>query len=146
MQEMLPIQSHSLNFLTLIAYLLKHWKPTKACQTTTMQSIWCNFVTQSLFGTLNYWTSEVRLRCGNLACSNKFSGQGVHVYFRKSKSKFKFVRLFKPDAVLFALVHDFPLYFFVFITLGVCYEYNSTKVCFWILSPSFPPQTLVCLN
>jgi len=81
--------------------------------------------------------SEVRLRRRNLACSNKYGGQGVHVYFQKSKSKFKFARPFKPDAVLFALVHDFPLYFFVFVTLGVCYEYDSTKVRFWILSPSF---------
>ena len=46
-------------FLPLIAYLLKHWKPTKACPTTTMQSIWCNFVTQSLFDTLNYWKSQL---------------------------------------------------------------------------------------
>jgi len=46
-------------FLTLFAYLLKHWKPTKACQTTTMQSIWCDFVTRSLFGTLNYWKSQL---------------------------------------------------------------------------------------
>jgi hypothetical protein len=59
MQEMLPIQSHSLLSYThcLLAEALP--KARKACQTTTMQSIWCNFVTRRLFGTLNYWKSQL---------------------------------------------------------------------------------------
>ena len=52
------------------------------------------------------------------------------VYFRKSKSKFKFARLFKPDAVLFTLVHDFPLYFFVFVTLGFATSMTAPRFVF----------------
>jgi len=84
-------------------------------------------------------TSEVHLQCGNLACSAKYGGQST-VYFRKSKSKFKFARPFKQNQTWccsFCPGSWLSTLFLCLCYTRVCYEYDSTKVCFWILSPSF---------
>ena len=68
------------------------------------------------------------------------------VCFRKSKSKFKFARPFKPDALFFLpWVHEFPPYFLCFIRLRLLQQYCSL---FLDAFPKLSPQTmtLVCLN